>query len=203
MGFTVDTFDLSLRNPETGLPLTANIYFVDGVKDATGAPRPLSIGQLVMALCLNRASTLEANVIALMEEMNQVSAELETMTEVEQAVVDYYADAPSNRAYTLSDHTIKKGPHAGTNYKAYLESIDVIGSAIKWVRDDQIYSSGDIMYGDFIANLEAKMDENNSFSQQKMIQLQSETSKRDQCYDMISNVLKSLNTVLVGNANNM
>ena len=32
---------------------------------------------------------------------------------------------------------------------------------------------------------------------------QSATSKRDQAYDMISNILKSLNTVLVGNANNI
>ena len=55
---------------------------------------------------------------------------------------------------------------------------------------------------DFISALEAKMDEKNSFSQQKMIELQSMTSKRDQAYDMVSNVLKSLNTVLVGIANN-
>ena len=47
------------------------------------------------------------------------------------------------------------------------------------------------------------MDSLNTFSQQKMIDLQSQTTKRDQAYDMISNVLKSLNTVLVGNANNM
>ena len=50
---------------------------------------------------------------------------------------------------------------------------------------------------------EAKMDENNSYSQQKMIELQSQTSKRDQTYDMISNVLKSLNNVLVGISNNI
>ena len=35
-----------------------------------------------------------------------------------------------------------------------------------------------------------------------MIELQSQTSKRDQSYDMISNVLKSLNTVQVGIVNN-
>jgi hypothetical protein len=59
------------------------------------------------------------------------------------------------------------------------------------------------MYDDFISQIESKMDEKNSFSQQKMIELQSLTNKRDQSYDMISNVLKSLNTVLVGNANNL
>jgi len=36
-----------------------------------------------------------------------------------------------------------------------------------------------------------------------MILLQSETNKRDQAYDMVSNILKSINTVLIGNVNNM
>ena len=55
---------------------------------------------------------------------------------------------------------------------------------------------------DLITAIEAKMDEKNTFSQQAMIELQSLTAKRDQSYDMISNVLKSLNTVLVGTVNN-
>ena len=54
-----------------------------------------------------------------------------------------------------------------------------------------------------ITDIESKMDSLNSFSQQKMIELQSETNKRDQAYDMITNILKSLNTVQVGIANNM
>ena len=56
---------------------------------------------------------------------------------------------------------------------------------------------------DFLSSLEAKMDEKNSFSQQTMIELQSLTNKRDQSYDMVSNILKSINTVLVANVNNM
>jgi hypothetical protein len=55
---------------------------------------------------------------------------------------------------------------------------------------------------DFLTALESKMDEKNTFSQQAMIELQSLTNKRDQAYDMVSNVLKSVNTVLVGIANN-
>ena len=47
------------------------------------------------------------------------------------------------------------------------------------------------------------MDSKNSFSQQTMIQLQSQTTKRDQAYDMVSNVLKSVNSTLIGNANNL
>ena len=40
-------------------------------------------------------------------------------------------------------------------------------------------------------------------SQEQMILLQSETNKRDQAYNMISNILKSLYTVLTGVANNI
>lgn len=54
-----------------------------------------------------------------------------------------------------------------------------------------------------ITDIEGKMDSMNSFSQQKMIELQSETNKRDQAYDMITNILKSMNTVQVGIVNNM
>ena len=54
-----------------------------------------------------------------------------------------------------------------------------------------------------ITEIESKMDSLNSFSQQKMIELQSETNKRDQAYDMITNILKSLNTVQIGIANNI
>ena len=56
---------------------------------------------------------------------------------------------------------------------------------------------------ELITQIESKMDSLNSFSQQKMIELQSETNKRDQAYDMITNILKSLNTVQVGIVNNI
>ena len=54
-----------------------------------------------------------------------------------------------------------------------------------------------------ITDIESKMDSLNSFSQEKMIELQSETNMRDQAYDMITNILKSMNTVQVGIVNNM
>jgi len=69
--------------------------------------------------------------------------------------------------------------------------------------DDVPSGSVNASSADFLSALEAAMDSKNSFSQQTMIELQSQTTKRDQSYDMVSNVLKSLNTVLVGNANNM
>jgi hypothetical protein len=56
---------------------------------------------------------------------------------------------------------------------------------------------------ELITEIESKMDSLNSFSQQKMIELQSETNKRDQSYDLVTNFIKSLNTVEVGIVNNI
>ena len=192
-------FDLSMVSPQTGEFLTARAYTVEGVENPDGSLRQLSIGQLVMAICLSRASKLEADIIALMEEMSTTSAQLADMTKIEQAVIDDFAANQNGHAYDLNNVTVT----SSTSAVQLLRDLEVINSSQTYVRNDKILSVADIMYDDFITQIESKMDEKNSFSQQKMIELQSLTNKRDQSYDMISNVLKSLNTVLVGNANNM
>ena len=198
MAIGIDTFDLSMANPDTGRYLTANFYTVDGVTNADGSPRQLSIGQLVMAICLNRASKLETDIIALMEEMNSTSAQLADMTKVEQAVVDDFSSNTSGHAFDLSGVTVSTG-----NGMELMRSLGIFDSTQRYVRNDSVLSNLDMLYTDFVTALESKMDEKNTFSQQKMIELQSLTNKRDQSYDMVSNVLKSLNTVLVGTVNNI
>ena len=205
-------FDLSLKNPETGEYLTARTYTVEGVTNADGTPRELSIGQLVMAICLHRASRLEngypdpvtgehvPGIIDLMEEMNTTSAQLESLTEIDQMVVDYFAANANSHVLTLSTcPALTKGLYAGMTVHDALRAMEMGTDNLQYIRDDAILSSADILASD----IEDQMDSMNSFSQQKMIELQSQTSKRDQTYDMISNVLKSLNTVLVGIANNI
>ncbi len=204
MSYSVDTLDLSLRSPENGRRLTANIYYVDGVTDATGATRPLSIGQLVMAICLERAAKLESDIVSLMNTMNNTTATLEALSEIETKIVDWAGSQTSTATYNLSSHTISSGQYKGKTYKDFLTMSDVGLSlpgnqVVIWGTP----SSSQLSYDEFISRLEAKMDEKNSFSQQKMIELQSLTAKRDQSYDMISNILKSFNTVLIGNVNNM
>ena len=199
MAIGIDTFDLSMTSPDTGRYLTANFYTVDGVTNADGSLRQLSIGQLVMAICLSRASKLEADIIALMEEMSTTSAQLADMTKIEQAVIDDFAANQNGHAYNLDNVTVT----SSTSAVQLLRDLEVINSSQQYVRNDSILSNADIMYDDFITQIESKMDEKNSFSQQKMIELQSLTNKRDQSYDMISNVLKSLNTTIIGNINNM
>lgn len=162
--FTVESVNLSMKDPETQALLTANVYRLEGVNGGA----PISIGQLVMALCLDRATDLEKKMIALMEEMDATSSELERLTAIETTLVN--------------------GGYPEEKDKPFLEGMGI---------------STNLSREDMIREIESVMDSKNSFSQEKMIDLQSQTNKRDQAYDMIANVLKSFNTVLVGIANNM
>ena len=210
MAFETVEFDLSMVNPDTGRYLTGRVYTVDGIDNVDGTPRELSIGQLVMALCLTRAAALEESIIVLMEEMNSTSAQLEAMTEIEEMIVDFAASQQTSRDYrSLKDYRLSDGPYRGVTYYDFLTMAQYgIGldfgpnkPEAVWINSENVFV--EIKYDDFITAIEAKMDERNSFSQQKMIELQSQTSKRDQTYDMISNILKSLNTTIIGNVNNM
>ena len=186
MGFGTVEFDLSFDKSRVGGTgnLTANYYTVDGVNNSDGTARPLSIGQLVMALCLARATELEAKIIDVVESLNETSEDLERLTEIEKRIVEATGGSVNLAAERFSD---------GTTYKAFLESKGIA------VSGDTANSSSEQL----ITDIEAKMDSLNSFSQQTMIDLQSLTAKRDQSYDMISNIIKSLYTTLTTNVNNM
>ena len=195
-------FDLSMVSPDTGRYLTANAYTVEGVTNADGSLRELSIGQLVMAICLKRASRLEIGVwdetqqkyvdgiIPLMEEMSATSAQLAALTEIENDILDGGANMDNiNTSHVTYD---------GRDYTFY----DFLVNVMKFSASDVPTGFADASNTDLITLIESKMDEKNSFSQQKMIELQSLTNKRDQSYDMISNILKSLNTTMTGIVNN-
>lgn len=205
MAFQVDTIDLTMEDPDTGMFLTANVYYVDGVTDASGL-RPLSIGQLVMALCLSRAAEMEAAIVSLMNTMNTTSEQLAAMTEIEQTLVDYYSDSSAENVYALRNHTISSdsanGSYAGQTFETFLRNMGVIDSNISYVYRENTQSYVDILFSDFITKLESSMDSKNSMNQKDMITLQSNTNKRDQAYDMISNILKSLNNTIMGNIGN-
>ncbi len=202
-------FDLSMRNPETQEYLVGRAYTIDGVTNVDGSLRELSIGQLVMAICLQRAAELEAGIIELMSEMEHTSLQLEILTSIEAKIVEWPNMSPQpHDGYEHLYHDADKISSPGSSYDgmtmmAFLRAMDVIDDGIECVRWRGNADPNDIMFDDFITKIEAKMDDKNSFSQQKMIELQSLTAKRDQSYDMISNILKSLNNVLVGTVNNM
>ena len=211
MAIGVDQIYLSMTSPETGEYLTANVYTVDGVYDVNGELRLLSIGQLIMALCLQRAAELENGKFdpdtgdmidkgivgrrhpktgvyqnGLMDDIEDTSEQLELMTKIETETLDGTVNL-SNTYLT----------YKGVSYSYYRFLTEIVDMS------DVPGGNVDPSSSDFLSSLESEMDSKNSFSQQTMIELQSKTNKRDQAYDMISNALKSLNTVMVGNANNM
>ena len=81
MSFATQQIELSMCSPQTGLPLTANVYTIEGVTE-DGAPRLMSIGQLVMAICLQRASALEDQIIGVMDAINANTQLLDGLTTV-------------------------------------------------------------------------------------------------------------------------
>ena len=150
----------------------------------------LSIGQLVMAVCLERAVEKENEIITIMNTLNNTSSELENLTEIETEIVG--KDAKSGQSVNLATKTLTNKPDY--TYQAYLQ--EILGS------DVTVPATANSDSSELITQIETAMDRRNSINQQTMIELQSATSKRDQAYDMISNVLKSLHTVMTGIVNN-
>ena len=188
-------FNLSMTDPDSGEYLTANTYSLT-VKDADGATETLltnlSIGQLVMALCLERAVAKEKEIIDIMNSLNLTSSQLEALTTIE---TDAVAATDSSKL-KLKEKTLTYDGDSYTYY-AFLDKVIKLDSVPETV------GPSDEEYNTLITALEQAMDQRNSINQQTMIELQSSTSKRDQAYDMISNVLKSLGNVLTGTVNNL
>lgn len=202
--------------------LTASVYSIPGVNNDL----PMSIGQLVMAICLARATELEGNIIDLMEEMDNTSAELEMLTEIETNLLENKVLTNEHLEYLDSiGMDLRRDAHELANYLAtnpppvdyedgdkvitIINKLDRYEDSGEWLSDEELYFLD--RYGisavsyteDHIKDIETKMDAKNSFSQEKMIELQSQTNKRDQAYDMVANILKSLNTTLLTTVNNI
>ena len=200
MGFATHSYDLLVNDathpariqdhlPDGQSSIYANYYTVEGVTNPDGSLRALSIGQLVMALCLQRATELEAEIIETVESLNKTSEDLERLTEIESAIVNT----------TSGSIDLKNKYLEGTNISYY----DFLTKEEYGIELTNVPTTANSGSEELITDIEAKMDSHNSFSQQTMIDLQALTAKRDQSYDMISNILKSLNTTLMTNVNNM
>ena len=199
MSFATEQIELSMCSPETGLPLTANVYTLEGVNEVDGTPRKMSIGQLVMAICLQRAAALEEQVVQLMDSINQNTMLLNGLTEVETQLVAVGTGGEINMRTTFSYDG------ANVSYYDFLTKTEENGGAgitgLPSLPDNGKWGYNAVQQA--ITAIEDKMDSLNTISQDTLIQLQSLTTKRDQTYDLVSNVLKSFHTVLVGNANNL
>ena len=201
MAFATEQIELSMCSPQTGLPMMANVYTLDGVTEVDGVtPRRMSIGQLAMAICLQRACALENQIIDVMDQINANTAMLNGLTDVETALVGVGVDGTfnPNNTFTYDGASVSYlsflRDTAGISGLPALDATKVNNNYTEWS-----YNSVQTV----ISLIEDKMDSLNTISQDTLIQLQSLTAKRDQTYDLASNIIKSRNNVLVGNANNL
>lgn len=188
--FETSAINLSMKS-SMGQQLTANVYTVEGVYNTDGSLRELSMGQLVMAICLNRATELEAVVVSLMETLARQSANIEALSKVQEKLLEQTGTS------TYSGQTLSP---AVTYYNS--SNVQCSSTSTSTILSDLgVSTSG--TYDDVIKAVDDKLDELNSLSQETLIDIQSKTSKRDDTYNLISNVLKSINTTLTGNVNNL
>ena len=189
---------LTMRNSETGRVLTATVYTLDGVEGT------LSMGQLVMAICLSRAADIETDLVKLMTDIEKTNSKLNALTKIQAELVKWYDEHPTNDKFNcqLTDeswsYTEGENTYSCANWRAFL--ITVCG-----MTDDELTKSPltRAEVETLINSISDAMDAGNSISQDQLLKLQSDTSKRDQAHDMVTNILKSFNTELVGNANNL
>ena len=203
MSFATEQIDLSMCSAETGRFLAANLYTLEGVKNEDGSPRVMSMSELVLAICLQRASGLEngyvdsvsgkrkKGIIDLMEDIAANSAMLKGLTEVEEKLVEIGIGGSfdAHGAFTYDGMATTY-----YNFLFYTAGVTGLPAAGTWSYDNVQTA---------ISLVEDKMDSLNTLSQDLLIELQSLTAKRDQTYDLASNAIKSFNTVLLGTVNNM
>lgn len=206
--FDTRQIDLSMRNPDTGRFLQANVYFVEGVMNTDGSYRELSIGQLVMAICLARATEVERELVYKMDEMNQSSLMLDSLTSIEAKI----ADKASKTAYggmigpKWSDIGFTAAEEA--EYRKLYDAetwVDFVVNYCHAVLPNYDMGGGYSLNAidEAMTNMESRMDDLNTTNQSSLIEMQSLTNKRDQAYDLNAALIKSFQTVIIGTVANM
>ena len=207
--FDTKQIDLSMRNPDTGRFLQANVYFVEGVTNADGSYRELSIGQLVMAICLARATEVEQTLVLKMDAMNQASLRLDSLTEIEAKIAETAAEK------TYGDYIGTKWSDIGFAEKEAARLMKLYKTdnwpdfVIEYAKVPSLPTpEGDKGYSleaidTVLTNIESRMDDLNTQNQSDMIEMQALTNKRDQAYDLNAALIKSFQTVIIGTIANM
>ena len=195
MNISIDTFDLSMRDPETGNILTANIYKVEGID------RELSAAQLVMAICLQKAAELEATIVELMDEMSRTTTKIENLSTLEEKLVALQDKGDVECLFSDIDwkDDLPEGWKSGQKWTDWANSVGVTIPNYS----ESMRTVGKTDLQTVITNIESKLDSLNTVSQKNMIELQSKTNKRDQTYDLITAMVKSIGTSNNAIAGNM
>lgn len=199
---------MSMRNPETGRYNTANVYTLEGVYNDKGELRELSMTQLVMAICLQRGTSLENRIVNLMDTMAKSTDNLSALAKLESILV---AGTYNGKNWTEEDKF--NGLNLNAEDRPVWRKVDANGN---FTGNDATYTTlqnyltefgisytiGTTTIAELITKIEEKIDSFNTISQELLIEIQSQTSKRDDTYALASNVIKSMYTQLAGNANN-
>ena len=189
---------LTVTDPDTGRLLTAKVYTIEGVEGT------FSMGQVVFAVCMAIALEREQKLVDVMEEIDNITDQLQTSTDIQAALVDWF-----NEAALKDNFNLEFGEGVAISYQGRVYSgkewRDFLWEVLEISKD--ILPSGDSLTRDqvetLIDGISDKMDSLNAVNNDQLIKMQSETAKRDQAFDLLSNILKSFNTELVGNANNL
>ena len=196
--FTNELIPLTIRNPETGRMLTASVYTIEGLEGT------FSMGQLVFAICLAIGLDREQALVDIMDEANVSTAKLKTLTDIQAALVDWFNEAGTNDKFHLEFGGDVVITYDGRYYGG-AEWRDFLWNACEMTYE-QLPSKTELTRSEvesLIDSISDRMDSLNAINNDQLIQMQSETSKRDQAFDLLSNILKSFTAELLGNANNM
>lgn len=219
--FSVGTIDLTSVDEKTGLNNTANVYFVPGLG------RELSIAELVIAICLDRAAGIESDVVSLMTQMSENTKRLEDLTWIENLLAGYADTGMSAKKvdggpdyalyacewYSLIGADPSKLPEGCVGYANFSTDGSKIGRWTDWlqkVQDIEPFPVG-LQWENYTADaidkicnaIETKLDALNTTSQETLIKLQSLTNKRDQTYDLITAMTKNTLTAAQSISSNM
>ncbi|MBQ9694189.1 MAG: hypothetical protein IJV69_05470 [Kiritimatiellae bacterium] len=179
----------STRITEENLPL----YSVGDVKD-------LSMARYAATICLNRAATLEAESVTLMETLSQNTEALEILAHVEDECI---AAVQIDSTYYVKDFdvTVNGKSQSWVDYLRKDLACDFSVMAYQSYPRPEYYDEGLIpnqyyvyltaeQYETLVNVVESKMDALNSLGQDVMIDLQALLDKRDQSYTLLTALLK-------------
>ena len=143
----------------------------------TGASGPLTLGQLVQAVCLHSAAISEAQSVLKMNSMTAGSEQLRTADTLLSQIANGTADWPETMSYLVGTLGISQRslPQDLSSYDRRIQAANA---------------------------LKAKMDALTQSQQEQMIDLQTLVNRRDVAYSTSSNVVRALGTSSSDNAQN-
>ena len=151
----------------------------------TGTSGPLSLGQLVQAVCIRSAAAYEAQSVNKMNTMTAGSTKLDTAAAWLTKIVQGTADWTEAKAYLTGT--------LGIDASALPNSLDEDENETTCAYDRRILAANALM---------DKMNTLVQTQQEEMIDLESLVSRRDNAFATSSNIVRSLGTSSSGNAAN-